>query len=414
VALLNYCGVCAVPFPARRQPTQLGQERRTAFELRWEALQRTGASSTKTINSILQAFLDYMEQDGAERSLFAATPRDVVGFLVSKDARGQTLVHAEDCTEWGTLTARGAKRTCGCPKRASASAMVTTRGRLQGIFRDAGRSAEWCPQTRLGNPCISHEVKLFEKYGAKEQLAAGVRAVQSDLFDVTVYRHLCQTVLTAMATFQLAGDLLEALLCARDCFLYSLMWCSGFRNSDALRLCVQHIRPFGASNMPESYRRADMPRTRGWRLHVAVAKQAKLANHARQIVLLDDGSRFSVMATWDALCSALQRVHLTIAAGHVFRDVRPSEAESDLCTWADTSNWKDLTARFRDWQEIAGLPVIFSLQSFHGSCGGHDRSLGTSRAVTCAFMDWTPQMYDHYLRGREPWSLASLRDRVPP
>mmetsp|Transcript_13355 Transcript_13355/g.31516 ORF Transcript_13355/g.31516 Transcript_13355/m.31516 type:complete len:124 (-) Transcript_13355:1734-2105(-) len=52
---------------------------------------------------------------------------------------------------------------CPCPRRASAWSVDQRIGMLQGWFRDQGRTTEWHPIFRTGNPCRSLPVTKYHR-----------------------------------------------------------------------------------------------------------------------------------------------------------------------------------------------------------------------------------------------------------
>lgn len=85
--------------------------------------------------------------DGTE--LDSATPEDVVKFLVDRDSKGRTQVHALGCRNLG----KNGHFDCGCERHLSAGTVDSYIGQLRAYFNTWQQSSQWC------NPCISFRVK---------------------------------------------------------------------------------------------------------------------------------------------------------------------------------------------------------------------------------------------------------------
>ncbi|MBU6280279.1 MAG: hypothetical protein KGN78_13640 [Actinomycetales bacterium] len=87
----------------------------------------------------------------------------------------------------------------------------------------------------------------------REQCLAGVTQAQAALIDVSVYnRIICQ----AQRRWELArrrGDLVGAAKAAQDSFLYALLWSSGMRCGDALKLNANQLNMFRSSEASGVY-----------------------------------------------------------------------------------------------------------------------------------------------------------------
>ena len=76
------------------------------------------------LESKLSSFLASFQP---QKTLFSATPKDVVHFLVWKDGKGKTMVHSDSCQFLGLQ----AKQTCNCPTRLSAGTVDSLIGKLR-------------------------------------------------------------------------------------------------------------------------------------------------------------------------------------------------------------------------------------------------------------------------------------------
>lgn len=316
------------------------------------------------------------------------------------------MVHESACPQWG-LSKADALGACGCPVRAAATAVKSTWGRLQGVFRDAGLSSDWSPQDGTGNPCASAVVRGVIKLLQKEQLQAGLKALQAGLFDVSVFHAIMDHILGLWATYREEGRLVDAYVAARDALLYSVMWNTGMRASDTLRLLSQHIEEGRCKT-------ASGEEVPCWHLHVAVSKSANAVGDARIVVIPDDGTPYAPMRVRLAMLDAATMLGLPRQEGLVFLDVVSRDSD-DALVWGRVAQWKTLAATFKVHLQEMGLRAnkTISLHSFHGSKGARDRGAGVLAEVTCVVMDWSLAMYNRYTEGRVPYSLSDLQQVVP-
>ena len=75
----------------------------------------------------LHCILGYYLIPPWQKTLFSATPKDVVRFLVWKDGKGKTMVHFDSRQFLGLQ----AKQTCNCPTRLSAGTVDSLIGKLR-------------------------------------------------------------------------------------------------------------------------------------------------------------------------------------------------------------------------------------------------------------------------------------------
>jgi hypothetical protein len=263
-----FCGTCAARLHPTRRPTKAARLCHESYLLRMEALAVVSTGTDRTHARLLAELAAFMQRLGAGTSPFLVTPTDVIKFLMSKDSSGHTVVHQPACPFWAIST--DARRVlCQCPKRAGAVSLRSTRGLLQGAFRNLGLATEWSPLTGTGNPVNSAEVLRFENLNLRQQALAGVTPRQSPLFREEVYVHLMKGQLALWRAAWRRKAWKVALLAARDAFFYALLWYSGMRATDVLRVLVQQLTP--AALLPESFA-VDAPAGRVMRLQVTVTK----------------------------------------------------------------------------------------------------------------------------------------------
>lgn len=357
------------------------------------------------------AFMRYLMEDGElTGDLFAATPRDVVGFLLSCDESGRTKVHIPLCVYWG-VAPMPAGASCACPTRAAADSLDTKRGRLRAVFRDKGRPGPWCPSTGTGNPCAAPEVDLLLLMSQREQRDAGCKAKQAALVDSGAFLHLQQVVWNGWSLYSKMGQYVAAATAAQDALFYSILWGSGLRPTEATRVAGAHVTLFDLAVAEASPCAPVAPdRQRGWYLHVGVTKTSERAGSSkpsRRLTIYDDGSLASPAVALLRCQESLSHVGLDLGRGHWFRPL--VTAEDGSVSFGERLEYADLRPRFESWASLAGFPVAVSLHSFHGSRAARERAQGIPAEDTCREMgDWSMDMYEHYTGGRSALTIASL------
>ena len=99
----------------------------------------------------LESFLSSLP---TPKSPISASPKDVIRFLVWKDSKGKTTVHASSCPNFGSHS----KRKCRCSTRLAAGTVNSTIAKLHAIFNSIGRTGDWSGLSR-GNPAAHLSVK---------------------------------------------------------------------------------------------------------------------------------------------------------------------------------------------------------------------------------------------------------------
>ena len=87
------------------------------------------------------------------KKVSAATAKDIVKFLISKDAAGKQKLHVHSRSS----------KTCSCPKRLAAG----TVGKLREIFNKLGRTGFSNP---LAHPCVQEYLKFVREEQAQQPL----------------------------------------------------------------------------------------------------------------------------------------------------------------------------------------------------------------------------------------------------
>ena len=388
----TFCGFCSSRLRTAALPSQKGAEALAYYHRRKADLSEFIPNTGR--NHLRDDFLSFLSEMGVPADLTAALPVHVASFLAAKDRRGLTQVHDVECPMLGTRASK-AEAECACPFRASSSSLVTFRGTLQGLFRDAGLVGDWCPQTGKGNPCISREVDEFLTGAGREQLQSGVQAKKADLFDESVFVALMDKGWSSWLAIR-DSDPVAALAIAQDLLMFAILWETGLRMSDALNLLLQDVAPV----------REDAPFFRGIRLRINLTKTGKRPKHQRVLVLPETVSVNCVPRVWVAFAKSASDCGLPLISGYLFREV---DSSSSARMWGPVLRRPRLAARFRDLATQAGLPVTTTVHSFHPSAAARMRAEGKSKELICNLIDWTPGTYDRYLDGRLPQSLDQIR-----
>lgn len=380
----------------RRAPTLAGRRIQEYYRERWSQLHQYDTATTKERAKLTRDLLQFLPEIGVPPSLYNVLPRDVIQFLMQRDRSGLTTVHHRSCPFWSSVFT-GASRRCGCPRRQNATSTSVIRGTLQGMFRDAGLTDRWQPATLSGNPVKSAEVEQFIRLNNREQLAAGVQRRRAPLIALDVYTHLVDTALqrwkNARAGAGAAGHaLLEVASRARDVLFLVLLWHTGLRATDLLRVLVQQL---------------DTAPTQGhiWRLVVTVTKTSEDPRDTRRIALVDDGSYYCVQTAYRLYVRSLERLGLRLPAGHLFRSVRRVPGSRLKCVWGAPLSWAAANYRWAALRRAARLCSRISMHSPHGSRPRWEKDRGTPVDEICSLIDWTRATLDYYTADRDVMSL---------
>lgn len=376
----------------RKAPSEKGRERRRQRERRLEELEQVvGRGTEGSRERLLDRFLLHLREDGAPEDLAVATPGDVVSFLVALDETGKTTVHREGCCWWGVEKRQ--KAECGCPKRAGAGSVNTTRGRLQGLFRDAGFTVPWDPRYQVGNPCDSLQAKKYVEKVQLEQLQGGVRVQQAALIHISLFDTLMEETMASWAIEEYR-DPEKALEAALEATFYALAWTTGMRAQDALRVSAAQIQRFGGGSKEE------------WILRTGREKAAKKAEDGRMYKLQKGPERIGVQQAWHAVRATLLRTGLEEDGKALFRS--PKAGGEGEPRWGKAWTWAQVSDKFASRRRSLDWPPDVTLHSFHGSRAWRERQDGVPEEATCEAMGWSSQMYHHYTDDRVAWKLEDV------
>lgn len=375
----------------------MGAERHDTITQRLSQLQRLAPSSVQKKERLLTQFLSYLAEVGVEvdmdnpwRALGSTTPEDVVGFLSSRDEHARTVIHMETCEFLGQSTRKREAR-CACPVRLTSDSISNMRGQLQAVFRDRGFGERWDPQRGSGNPCASPLVDKYARLSGREKLAAGAKPVQSALVGEPLFT--CMVLLWRKALFLASREerLLQAVEIARDCLFFCLLWHSGLRASDALRLTVQQLNPL--PGVPASS--GDML------IAVGESKTATMPSEAHGIVVRKTEGPADLARCLARYRKCLAEAGLILSPGKLFRSVVSIDEENRL-EWGAPLTWGEVDTRFKQWLTLWRFPLSITPHSFHGSRAAREAQAGVPAETTCANMRWSLASYRHYVDNRAP------------
>jgi hypothetical protein len=331
---------------------------------------------------VVHEFLQFMVSDGAAASLLAATPLDIVRFLMSKDSNGTTRVHQRACPFWqygGSL----AGRLCNCPKRAAATALNTTYGYLRAVFNQAGLVAPWNAMVCSGNPATAPQVEAYIQLVGREQLASGVVKRRAPLIGVCIFRFVLDGYLRQVSRLSLRRKFVKVMLVLRDALFFSMLWHTGLRASDALRILHQQVEVSRSSTDHEV-----------WILSVTVTKSARDTRQRRKIIITEDDTFHTPVSLMRAYKRAASRLGIRLHDGFMFRNVKP--LPGGHFKLHSVATWAVMSRRFRELLQDLQLPVAITLHSPHGSLPRMWRGSCVDAAVICRSIDWTLATYEYY------------------
>jgi integrase len=396
-----FCGRCGVRLPQARPPTRAAKDLLEKCSVRWQALKEQKGTAMKDRDNLWKRFAKFQLEVTGLSSPIAATPVDVVNFLLHCDENGRVVVHGNDCPMW-KQPATSVSASCGCPRRAAASSINTMRGKLQGLFRDMGYNTPWNALLSAGNPVNSVEVDMLVKCTRQEQFAAGVKSRKAPLVRADVYRCVIKQSIRQSEAAWRKGNRKASLLAYRDALLVAVCWHTGLRARDALRILCQQISE------------GERDGKKWLELRVLVTKTRHDSRGERRLVIKCSksfGALSRILSGYKALLRRAGAPHLT--TGYLFANVVAiGGRKCSRWLYRGVLSQPVAAGRFSRILEAARLTLEITLHSWHGSFAARERERGVPKAVTCARTDWTEGTYDEYLEGREPIGLAEARARA--
>ena len=177
------------------------------------------------LQSQLESFLWSLPE---RKTIAAASPRDVVSFLVWRDKFGKTAVHSDNC-----LATRNSGN-CSCRRGLAAGTVDNNIGKLRTIFRECGRGTTWNCELNKGNPAAHSSVAEYHALVLEEQTIARAFPVQAVPLFTDKLEKLCNHLRSLMLEPSLKPVSLYIL--ARDLAFFTIDFFSGDRASDLGRV----------------------------------------------------------------------------------------------------------------------------------------------------------------------------------
>ena len=192
-----------------------------------------------------------------------------------------------------------------------------------------------------------------------------------------------------------------AAIAARDALLYAVLWETGLRAGDALRLMAQAVTPI-----------SDDCGRGGLQLKVVRAKRVLCDNDQYTMVVWDSGTKFALPKVYKIYMTALDALAILPLERHgpLFRGISVTDEGVGVlgsgCAWAEIDrHYKDTLTGLKFPAEVRRH---VTLHSFHGSRAARERAQGIPPEETCRSMHWSRDMYDYYTEGRIPMSVDNV------
>lgn len=163
------------------------------------------------------------------------TPQDVCRFLVWSDQFGKTQVHAVSCPFLGRMGVLG----CACPTRLAAGTIQNMIQQMTEILRTHGRSRSWDAQLKVGNPCLSIEVKNYIKQCKEEQAKSHVLPKQAKPIFLRKIKSMTMYIDREFSRPDLS--LREKFVLIRDQAIFKIQFYAGDRISDVCNILSQEV-----------------------------------------------------------------------------------------------------------------------------------------------------------------------------
>lgn len=164
------------------------------------------------------------------------TPENIRRFLVYKDKKGKTQVHATECEHLGS---HGLKK-CGCPRRLAWGTVESTVGQVRALLQKLGRGDSWDEARGQGNPAYAQSVSDYLKVTKQEMSAAHVTPKQAKPLFLGKLEKVCDFLGREFACDALGTQ--EKFICLRDRAFLSLQFCAGDRAGDLCKMVAQEVK----------------------------------------------------------------------------------------------------------------------------------------------------------------------------
>jgi integrase len=276
--LMALCGHCGSPLASSLAPTAraLAANREVMYRFD-QVMQRSHQTDTRDrhatqLNNLAQyCRLNYGLGVGS------ATPHMVVGYLISLDKSGRTVVHEPRCPA-GRENSVVADCIGGCPRRAKANTVRVNLSALRMALDDLQGSTRWVAGLYPGeNPARSRMVDQYEHGVLAEQLAAGVTTTKAPLLTIALVRQLLAYFARGKARADREGDLLDAWWFAQAEFMLALLHRYADRAGSALDLRWGDLELVPATTNGKA----------GLRVRIGLSKSSRASGTARHTTIVD-------------------------------------------------------------------------------------------------------------------------------
>ena len=274
-------------------------------------------SKQKTaLTSELKNFLSKM---CSQKSLNNATPEDLRMFLISKENKGRTKLHAKDCEQ----RALHGKVTCDCPLTLTLKTVDSLIGKLRAIFNDHGRSGDWNHTLGSGNPASAPLLKKHLQCITLEQSSASVIPKQAVPLMFDKLACLCRYL--NYKGFR-EKDAVSKFLFTRDCAYFSILSHSGGRGGDI--------------GLIKSNRLFELPDESGIMISQIEGKTAKIDNPNNVVLLRSKDQDICPVRYLRNYLQVASEIGVNLDVGYVFRsrDIKTLEISDNPVT---SSNMTD-------------------------------------------------------------------------
>ena len=126
---------------------------------------------------------------------FAASPDDLLRFLIWQDNVGRTKLHSDPCPLFGS----NAKRTpCACPTRLAAGTVDNLIAKLKSLYSSLGSDSQPYPSS-FNNPAAHPSLTRYLKSIREEQAKARITPQQAVPMFFDKFLALCSYLTTSLS-----------------------------------------------------------------------------------------------------------------------------------------------------------------------------------------------------------------------
>lgn len=404
-----FCGTCGCKLPVNRKFANARdvQDFREFLSNRLDQLYPADAPFVRQKDRMERRFADFLCWLYGRTSfdVLQATPQDVVRFLVyldfsAKVTKNSSIIHVDDCPALSRHKPSSSRVDgCECPVRLKHTTVHGYIRTISGLYTRLGVTTPWSHQTAMGNPVQSEEVDLYRRAVEREQAQALVGLTQAQLFDESVYKTLQHCILQFVSQSSAAKQWLDAIRSAQDAFIFSLMWYTGMRASDTLKLLVQNVRRLSEAGSALGMSVGTSAACAvGLEITAPVSKTRRSASDFRYVIS-PDNTIYHPAYAWNVLVMVLDKADLTLTEGPLFRRVLDDDPAEATLRFGAVWKYGDVHARLAYWAAQARLheDVQITPHSFHGSHAAYRIARGDNPNDVVRDMDWSLDFLRHYL-----------------